>query len=187
MTACPKCKTASLHLVHRDDQPPVSECRTCGGMWLRANEYTRWLRTQTPGQFDLKEAEKASERFRVTDSERVAVCPDCGHLLRRYKVASNIDFELERCSNCNGVWLDKNEWEVLEAAGLHDEINQVFTQPWQKHIQDEQAALRLDRMYRERFGELDYEKVKGMREWLQGHPNRNMLIAYLLDKDPYSA
>ncbi len=41
-------------------------------------------------------------------------------------------------------------------------------------------------IYTERFGLDDYAKIKAIREWLQTHPNWNMLIAYLLDKDPYS-
>jgi hypothetical protein len=41
-------------------------------------------------------------------------------------------------------------------------------------------------MYLERFGESDYQKIKEIRGWLQEHPNRNNLIAFLLDKDPFS-
>ncbi len=41
-------------------------------------------------------------------------------------------------------------------------------------------------IYTERFGPDDYAKVKAIREWLQTQSNRNMLIAYLLEKDPYS-
>lgn len=186
MTKCPMCKQAELHLIHHDDQPPVSECSACGGAWLRANEYARWLKTQTPGKYDLADSTDASRRYPVIDSNQAAVCPDCGHFLRKYKVASTIDFQLDRCSNCNGAWLDKNEWQVLHAAGLHDEIHFIFTQPWQKHIQNEVAARKFETIYLERFGEEDYARIKELRRWLQEHPNRNMLIAYLLDKNPYS-
>ena len=93
---------------------------------------------------------------------------------------------MDRCNNCNGVWLDKNEWESLKAADLHDEINKVFTKPWQQHIDDETSASKLDSMYLKKFGESDYQKIKEIRKWLQDNPNRNVLIAFLLDKDPFS-
>jgi hypothetical protein len=82
--------------------------------------------------------------------------------------------------------LDKNEWESLKAADLHDEINQFFTKPWQQNIQSKEIASKFDAMYLERFGESDYQKIKEIRGWLQEHPNRNNLIAFLLDKDPFS-
>jgi Zn-finger nucleic acid-binding protein len=187
MPKCPICKKTDLQLIQHDNQPPVSECSTCGGMWVRANEYASWLKTQTPGKYDLTNAEEASKRFPITDSHQAAICPDCGHFLRKYKVSSNFDFQLDRCNNCNGVWLDKNEWQVLQATDLQDEINKIFTQPWQKQILDEITARKFEAMYLERFGESDYAKIKEVRNWLQEHPNRNILIAYLLDKDPYSA
>ena len=187
MTICPMCKQAQLKLSHHEDQPPVSECHACGGAWLRANEYARWLQTQTPGKYRLERAEDAVQRNPVMESNKAAVCPDCGHFLRKYRVASNIHFHLDRCGNCNGVWLDRNEWQVLKSVDLQDEINQVFTQPWQKQIEDEISAQKFEKIYQERFGSEDYQKVREIRNWLEEHPNRNALIAYLLDKDPYSA
>ncbi len=79
MAKCPICKATDLHLVHHDNQPPVSECSTCGGMWLRANEYAQWLKTQTPGKFNLANAKEASKRFSITDLNQAGICPDCGH------------------------------------------------------------------------------------------------------------
>lgn len=187
MTLCPACKKSDLQAVHQDDQPPMSVCSSCGGAWLRANEYALWLKTQMPGKYDLVKTEDASKRLPPTDSNQAIICPDCGHFLRRYNVVSNINFHLDRCHNCNGVWLDRNEWEVLKAGDLQDEINEIFTQPWQKHIQDEIVAQKFDAMYLERFGENDYEKIKEIRTWLQERPNRNMLMAFLTDRDPYSA
>lgn len=79
-----------------------------------------------------------------------------------------------------------NEWHRLEAADLHDEINQIFTRPWQEQIQSKAIADRLDATYMQKFGPDDYAKIKEIREWLQDNPNRNTLLAFLLDKDPYS-
>jgi Zn-finger nucleic acid-binding protein len=181
------CKKAELHPSSYDGQLPINVCHACGGAWLRANDYAYWLKTQSPGKYDLVQAAEITHRFPVSDSNQAAICPDCGHLLRSYQIASSIDFHLDRCGNCNGIWLDKNEWEALKAADLHDEVYRFFTQPWQKHIQDEVTARKLDEMYQERFGDLDYERIKEIRNWLQGHPKQNLLLAYLLDHDPYSS
>ena len=41
-------------------------------------------------------------------------------------------------------------------------------------------------MFLDRFGEDDYSKIKTIREWLTDNPNRNALIAYLIDDDAYT-
>lgn len=46
---------------------------------------------------------------------------------------------------------------------------------------------KLNALYREKFGESDYEKIKQVRAWLEANPNRNTLLAYLMDEDPYLA
>ncbi len=186
MAKCPVCKNVVLKLSNLEDSLPVRQCRSCGGYWLRANDYARWLKSQTPGSFEEEKTKEASTRFPVAESNQTAICPDCGHFLRKYKISAKVDFHLDRCNNCNGVWLDKNEWEALKAGDLHDEINQIFTAPWQQNIQNKTITSKLDAMYLQRFGESDYQKIKEIRAWLQGNPNRNYLMAFLLDKDPFS-
>lgn len=186
MSKCPVCKNAILQPAQLDNDFPVMTCASCGGSWIRANEYAIWLRSQTPGSFDETKTKEASLRFPVTESGSAAICPDCGHFLRKYQIGSMISFHLDRCNHCNGVWLDRNEWQILKTADLHDEINQMFTNPWQRHIQDDLTFSKFDAMYLERFGQSDYQKIKEIRKWLQENPNRNTLLAFLLDKDPYS-
>lgn len=185
MPKCPICKNVALQPAYFDNHLPVIECDSCGGAWLRANEYALWLKTQPSDEGFQPNSAEAGSRLLVNDSDQAAVCPDCGHFLRKYKIASNIDFQLDRCNHCNGVWFDHNEWEALKMEELHHEINQVFTKPWQAQIRDEITARNFDARYLERFGEHDYEKIKEIREWLEENPNRNTLIAYLLDQDPY--
>lgn len=186
MAKCPVCKNVVLETSSLDNNLPVVTCSSCGGSWLRANEYALWLKSQKPGTFDELKTKEASKRFPIVEANKAATCPDCGHILRSYKIGAKINFHLDRCSHCNGVWLDKNEWESLKAADMHDEINQFFTKPWQQGIQDKETSDKFDTMYLERFGEADYQKIKDIREWLKEHPHRNNLIAFLLDKDPFS-
>jgi Zn-finger nucleic acid-binding protein len=186
MAKCPVCEDVFLQASTFEHDLPVVECQSCGGAWLRANEYALWLKSQHPGFFDESKSAEAGERFPVVESNKAAICPDCGHFLRRYKVGAKVGFHLDRCNNCNGVWFDHNEWEALKLADLHDEINRVFTQPWQKRVQDEIAAAKLDAIYLKKFGEDDYSQIKEVRKWISGNANRNAMLAFLLDKDPYS-
>lgn len=185
MANCPVCKTNNLVSSQFEYSLPVLTCSSCGGSWLRVNEYSFWLKSQAPGNFDESQVKEASKHFPVIESNKASICPDCGHFLRRYRIGAKVDFHLDRCNNCNGIWLDKNEWESLKSADMHDEVNKIFTKPWQQHIEDEAAAGKLDLMYLKRFGESDYQKIKEIRKWLQDNPNRNTLIAFLLDKDPF--
>lgn len=186
MAKCPVCKNTILRSTQLENSLPVSECDFCGGTWIRANDYALWLKSQKPGYFDESKTKEASNRFPVTELIKAIVCPDCGHFLRRYKIGSKVDFHLDRCNSCNGVWLDRNEWQLLKMGDLHDEINQMFTKPWQQHILDKITESKLEVMYIEKFGEEDYKKIKEIRNWLLDHPAHGALIAFLLEKEPYS-
>ena len=186
MQYCPMCG-GGLRPTFYDEKLPVNECEACGGAWARANEYAIWLKRQAPSGMEQKVTGEVDSTLQIRDSQQAAFCPDCGHFLRRYRVASALDFHLDRCNTCNGVWLDRNEWEALRSVDLHDELRQIFTHPWQERIHDEEVAQKLDRMYLERFGAEDYERIKKLRAWLSDHPNRSTLLAYLMDEDPYVA
>ena len=124
------CKNARLYPATYEDNLPVHECKKCGGAWIRFNEYLTWLKSQTPGRFDLTRLNDPDVPLSDTDSSKAAFCPDCGHFMRSYRISSKINFQLDRCNHCNGIWFDHNEWGVLKAVDLHDEVNQVFTIPW---------------------------------------------------------
>lgn len=186
-TNCPMCKQGELLRSTYDEKLPINECDFCGGAWLRAHEYAVWLRTQTPGTFDFDILETQINNQVIEASKKASICPDCGHLLRSYKIGSNVDFNLDRCNTCHGVWFDKNEWGILKAADLHDEINKVFTRPWQNQIGEDEMTKKFEKIYLERFGLEDYDKIREIRAWLAENPNRNTLLAYLIDEGPYKA
>ncbi len=186
MSKCPVCKSHTLVPSTLESSLPVLSCSSCGGIWIRANEYALWLKAQTPGSYDLAKLAGAAQADPVLERSTIGICPDCNRFLRSYRVSSNAQFTLDRCGNCNGVWLDRNEWELLKSADLHDEIHRVFTQPWQQRIDAEVTAAGLEAGYLDRFGETDYARIKEIRNWLQDHPKRSQLLAFLMEADPYS-
>ncbi len=180
---CPVCQTALDYDRLLDSYLPAYRCRQCEGIWIAAREYLRWLQQQ-PTLLPEKPADAAD--LPTADTPQLKLCPQCGHFLIRYRVLPNAGFYLDRCGNCNGVWFDQNEWDVLVAHNLHDKVNQFFTQPWQSRLRAEEARLKLDQLYHDRFGDDDYARIKDVRQWLQAHPQRGMLLAFLQADDPYA-
>jgi Zn-finger nucleic acid-binding protein len=187
MKPCPLC-TQPLQLTFLEDELPVHACHNRDGLWLPTNEYLLWLRLQLQHQKVTATSlhDPAPASVPVTETEKAKICPDCGRLLRRYKVWPNLEFFLDRCNTCNGIWFDQNEWDILKEHDLHDELNLIFTQPWQEKIRKIESHLFFEMMYQSRFGN-DYAEIKRIRAWLENHPQKTNLIAYLLDNNPYKA
>jgi len=179
---CPTCDCSMLESVTLEQDLPALRCRACEGIWLDSNEYLGWLRSHgplVPEQDSIKPSEP------VVDTEDLKLCPHCKRILTRFRVVPDVPFRLERCAHCNGVWLDKSEWDLLVSRDLHDKVNQFFTTPWQTRLRKEEARAFLDRLFRERFGSDDYERVLQVQQWLVSHPKRAMLLAFLQAEDPY--
>lgn len=179
---CPACKQPALRPGYLETGLPAYSCTQCGGAWILSNEYLKWLQNRRE---EWPETDPVSALSPVTDTQHAALCPDCGRLLRRYRIGSDIPFYLDRCETCNGVWFDQNEWQTLKAHNLADKVNEFFTKPWQEKLLSEERRRRFDTMYRDRFGEADYEKIKHLREWFWQHPQGPSLLAFVTDKDPY--
>jgi Zn-finger nucleic acid-binding protein len=161
---------------------PAHHCLTCQGMWLSAIDYLQWLTRSRPHD----EAETAGTAVEINDILQAKICPADGHMMRRYRVSHDIEFTLDRCSTCHGIWFDRNEWEALKQHNLHRELNHIFTKRWQQRIVAAEQRQWLEQLYRERFGADDYAEIRRIRQWLTDHPNGATLLAYLTDRDPYA-
>jgi Zn-finger nucleic acid-binding protein len=179
---CPVCKTDTLTAITLSGELPAQQCSSCHGNWISANTYSAWLRARGG---DLPEKTAGRPFNPVWEAHEMKTCPDCKHLLRRFKIFPDIDFFLDRCKNCNGIWFDAHEWEALEERNLHDNLHEFFTRPWQDHLQAEETHMRMESIYLLKFGAQDYEKIKEVRAWLDSHEQKNMLIAFLMADDPY--
>jgi Zn-finger nucleic acid-binding protein len=179
---CPVCKTETLGAITLVENLPAHQCSNCGGIFIPSNAYLIWKRTQAE---DLPEKEFAPEVDPAWDADTLKICPNCGHIMKRYKVLPDIKLFLDQCGHCNGVWLDKNEWNVLVQRNLHDNLNDFFTRPWQDKLHTQEARNHMERIYLEKLGQEDYERIQEIREWLMKHRNRGMLLAFLQADDPY--
>lgn len=181
---CPVCKTTSCSAVDLEENLEACTCQHCGGHWLSHANYVKWLehRGDSPHDKPFSDVE-----LDVDDVTEAKLCPECKRILLKYRVGHGLDFFVDHCLGCGGIWLDKNEWEVLQAKDLHDEIHKMFSTAWQNRVRGDRMIETLDQVYANRFGADTYERAKETREWLQNHPQKQALLAFLSDDDPYKA
>lgn len=185
MKSCPIC-SIQLNRTLLESNLPAFSCSNCHGIWISANEYLSWLAPEMVVQnAEIDIARDFDTPYPISDNNQAITCPDCGRFLRRFQIWPNNKFHLDRCSSCNGIWFDRNEWQTLQAQNLHKQVNVFFTEVWQDKLRSEEMTKRFEKMYLDLFGSEDYDKIKTIRRWLSEHPNGNRLIAYLTDRDPY--
>lgn len=180
---CPLCKDVPLQQTSLETELLAFACPGCQGIWIASSDYQAWLKAHPTTLLEKPTAEAASPP--VFDTQQAKLCPGCGHILSRYKIWPDLDLYLDRCGHCNGVWFDRNEWQMLVAHNLNDKLHMFFTRPWQKKLREQETRKRLDRIYAQRFGQEDYAKLQETRAWLDQHPQKSLLLAYLTDPDPY--
>ena len=179
---CPVCKNAELLRTELEPNLSSFSCYECEGHWIRGKEYWAWLEEHAT---DDEEQLHHEEELSLAEPGVPVDCPECRFRMVKYLVGRGLDFSVDHCAGCRGIWLDRNEWEALKKRNLHDDLHGIFTSFWQAGAQREQRKKRLRQIYVDRFGEEDYEEISRIRHWLETRTNREQLIAYLTDKDPY--
>jgi Zn-finger nucleic acid-binding protein len=182
MSQCPVCEGVLLTSVLLEDDLPACRCEQCQGILISSEPYRAWLEARSA---ELRPLPSGTANLPVWDSEKLKFCPDCGWLMRRYNVLPGSALHLDHCANCNAAWCDRGEWDTVIANDLSCRINQLFTEPWQHRVREEEQKAALDFLYLKRFGECDYARVKEVHAWLDGHPRRSELLAFLQAITPY--
>lgn len=178
---CPICKGSALHKAEVEAGLAAMVCGKCNGKWVQSYQY--WLWRDKQGKSLPNAAVKGDEKLAVKDSTKAKLCPECGHFLRRYPVGHGIDFQIDRCGNCGGMWFDANEWEILVGRGLHDDVHKMFSAIWQGQVLKEQKAKSMREHYLQKFGPADFQKASEIRTWLHNHKLVSELFAFIGDKD----
>lgn len=173
---CPLCDNAIMNSKTLEENLNVKTCNKCGGYWISSSEYFKWLSKHA----NVKTNNPFNEiSLHVENSTKAKLCPDCGHILIKYKVGHGIDFRLDCCNSCNGVWLDKNEWEILKGRNFHEEINRIFTTEWQNEVKTEELKSSMEKIELDKFGTKDYKKIKDIKDWIDKHPKKSFILAFL--------
>ena len=184
MMNCPVCKTSPLATTILEPGLVANFCESCGGHWINNAQYWSWRNQQGA---DLPEVPATGPAIRSTEMEAARLCPHCRRILIKYRVGRNVPFTLDNCGECGGVWLDKDEWATLKTRNLHDDLHAIFTEQWQSEARREESRQTLAGMYERRFGAEGYAELQRIRAWIDQHPHKQEILAYLNDSDPLDA
>lgn len=179
---CPKDRETELEQKPVGDGLMALHCPTCQGSWIESEDYLAWQETQDTALPD------ASVLNPVLDPEfepsledvQAALCPVCQHYLSRSRIGFSQSFFLERCKNCGGFWCDRGEWDLLTRLGLNTHLEHLFTPTWQDSVRHREQQLTERRVLIEKVGEALANQVFDMAAQLEGHPNGDFAVAYLM-------
>ena len=171
---CPNCKGSVLSKTTMETDLPASSCGKCGGIWITRSHYDRWRQHHHTPNATVREI-----TLEGNDIPKAKLCPGCGCLMFKFKIASDIGFLIESCTTCGGFWLDANEWDALKASGLHDNLTDIISAQWQKDIRTHKLQHAITESYKTRLGPDDFSRVHEFRSWLNKHPQKSLVLAYL--------
>ena len=172
---CLSCAKSTL--IQKEVEPGLMAltCEACAGLWIARSRYDAWLARHMPDT----PSHTPSAELQVEDITQAKVCPQCHHLLMKYRVGHQLPFHVDNCTTCGGFWLDGNEWQVLKNHQLHHHLLRIITPSWQRDAVREDVQAKIEETYATRLGAETFAKVKDVRAWLSGHPQRAMILAYL--------
>jgi Zn-finger nucleic acid-binding protein len=175
---CPVCKPERTLEPAPLEEGKLSarRCPSCNGHFIRSADYWRW---RAIAGDNLPAQPAAAEARAATEASGLRLCPDCSHVMGRYKVGHGVGFTVDRCRNCEGAWLDGGEWEALRVRNLHDDLPRIFDDEWQRAVKREVQEQTTEESFRRRLGDDDYRRAQELRAWLDPHPKRSELFAYL--------
>jgi Zn-finger nucleic acid-binding protein len=175
---CPICKPPqSLDLAPLEEgKLPARRCSTCHGHWIRSTDFWRWCAQR--GE-NIPESPASEVPITAPEVGGFRLCPDCDYVMARYHVGHGLGFTVDRCRNCEGAWLDGGEWDALRVRNLHDDLPRIFDDAWQRAVRRDVHDQTIEESFRRRLGDDDYRRAQELRAWLDPHPKRSELFAYL--------
>ncbi|MDY6785203.1 MAG: zf-TFIIB domain-containing protein [Cyanobacteriota bacterium] len=184
---CPKCITVELVDGVLGGNLAVKDCAKCEGTWIPAQTYQQWqtqnLSSNSP---ELLNPHPSGKRFNPSPLDaKAALCPQCRRYLSRAKVKIETPFFVERCQQCEGIWCDRGEWDILTELGLSANIQQLFDQSWQTQVQQQKSLSNERQGLIDKMGPQLAEEIFQMVENLSNHPHANFALAYLTRKVVY--
>ena len=104
---CPKCKKKPLKSCKvTAKQLMLDQCELCRGIWLDKDELGELLGAKAKKDFSIP---SFSTQLQNVD------CPRCHVSLREFCYPDTLVL-VDACKQCEGVWLDNNEWKAISRA-----------------------------------------------------------------------
>ncbi len=131
---CPRCSSELKTIDYEGAQ--IETCPDCGGEWLDQGELKRIVQTvEESFPQDMRDSLDAVNKniYSIDESvENQLSCPKCPTIeLNRFNYASSSGIAIDKCPECAGIWLDKNEIEHV----------QVLVEEWRGKLEEDRAKF----------------------------------------------
>lgn len=180
---CPTCPATILVDCFLEPYLPAKSCPRCDGVWLPSPDYWAWLQRQEVAA-ESPAVDKDGAKSVDADAQPAQRCPDCGHFLSHAKVGHGVTFQIDRCGTCGGMWFNKGEWDALRARNLHTQAHFIFSPAWQSAIACDQRREAHEAILLQKLGSADLDEIRRIKKWVEMHPHRAELHAYLQPHEP---
>lgn len=174
---CPRCKTADLKPTMIEENLPALGCANCQGSLVSLVYYRHWAETQKPPEVAVAAATAAA--VDTTETTTAITCPKCGRLMTKHKLAGGVFNRVDVCASCDEAWLDRGEWELLEALQLSHSMPSIFTEQWQRRIRRQLSEDMRRSILKRNIGEEGAARVDEFRSWLTQTKHKSEIMAYL--------
>lgn len=169
---CPKCRKMVLKRPNSWSRGPEPlQCPTCRGYWFEAT-ILRQVGLGWP------EPMAVPDSTTPPNDASAGLCPHGHGILRRAPVP-RLDFFLDRCSTCLGVWFDAGEWTRLAQSQLLETLPEIWSESWQRDQRSRRSAARHLVWAEEAFGTELFGKLLDVANRLADHPRRSEALAFL--------
>ena len=170
-------------LERRELEPGLAcfVCPSTGGLWIDGDAYWAWLRSQ-PGRLSEKATATTYAPRPLDDAEEALISPRSGRIMRKFEVGRGLRFRIDFDAASGGFWLDGGEYEALRDRNLHDELNLIASDDWQRDLRAERSRdASLDRL-RRTLGADDFRRFEEFAAWIAGHQHGDVLVAELFER-----
>ena len=173
MGACPKCKDVGLLPLRKIDHSGRSlYCPECHGLWVAKDLLAQ-------GEEPFPPVASPEEPHDDDRDKKAGLCPEGHGLLIRAKVDADPAFYLDRCTRCGGVWFDQGEMRLVLAAGLTDQLPNLWSLDWQRTRRRDRDRQEYLQELKATFGPDIFGRLTELIELLGDHPDKTLALAFL--------
>ena len=173
---CPTCESAILKPTKLEAGLSAMGCAGCNGALVSLLYYRDWAEREALRGTTLAVSGEAAT---IVDTQNALHCPKCSKLMTKYRISSQTGNRLDVCYGCDEAWLDNGEWTLLKSLDQALNLPTIFTEAWQRRIRQEMTEQARNERQLAQLGESDYSEAHRVRNWLDGHPQRLMILGIL--------
>ncbi|MFC1588356.1 zf-TFIIB domain-containing protein [Planctomycetota bacterium] len=113
---CPRCQADLKEIIYEGVE--IDTCASCGGEWLDDGEMKKIndIREETFTSQEIGLVKGIEDQILVAERslDHNLLCPHCSKPMRQINYASTTGVVIDKCPDCKGIWLDKDELENVQ-------------------------------------------------------------------------